>query len=79
VVLKIKYLVYNLGNMEDIIETPVREDKKVIVKKIKSRECFVSGDTSKGKSDVWTVFSHVLYANTDKRTGYVSCNKCKML
>lgn len=71
--------------MEDIIESPViaasidREDKKVIEKKIKSRESFISGESSNGKSDVWTVFSHVLYANTDKRTGYVSCNKCKIL
>jgi len=71
--------------MEDIIESPViaasidREDKKVIEKKIKSRECFISGESSNGKSDVWTIFSHVLYANTDKRTGYVSCNKCKIL
>lgn len=50
--------------------------------KIKSRECFVSGETSKGKSDVWTVFRlfcHVLYADTNKRSGYVSCNKCTIL
>lgn len=56
-VLKIKLLVYDLGNMEDIIKSPVisgvgREDKKVIEKKIKNGECFISGNTTKGKSDV---------------------------
>lgn len=80
IVLKTKLLVYDLGNMEGIIESPViaasidREDKKNY-----SRECFISGESSNGKSDEWTVFSHVLYANTDKRTGYVSCNKCKIV
>lgn len=55
--MKIKLLVYDLGNMEDIIKSPVisgvgREDKKVIEKKIKNGECFISGNTTKGKSDV---------------------------
>jgi len=33
----------------------------------------------KGKNNVWTALSHVLYANTDKMTGYVGCNKCNIL